>query len=437
MRGRATALPGDLTRRFAATMAALGPFPPAPRLAAGVSGGADSLALVLLADDWARARGGDVLALIVDHGLRAEAAAEAARTQERLAGLGIASRILAVRDLHPGPALATRARAARFAALTDACARAGRTDLLLGHHRADQAETVLIRALAGSGPDGLAGMAALRELASVRLLRPLLDEAPGTLRQALRGAGIGWVEDPSNESQAAQRARLRRLRADRAGDGPATRALAEAARQAGQARAIRERDIAEWLAAHASLRPEGFALLPAGPFPPGAFSALVQTIAGADFPPPISAIAALAARPHAATLAGARLLPAGRLGPGWILAREAGAMAPPVPALAGAAWDHRFRLLRNGPPGSTFGGLGADAASFRRHCPLPAAILATLPAVRLGAALIAVPHLVPHLGPGDALPVIACPPRPAAVPAFVVAPFVAPPGAGMPATQQG
>jgi len=168
--------------------------------------------------------------------------------------------------------------------------------------------------------------------------------------------------------------------------------------------------------------------LPDGPFPAGEFSALVQTIGGAYFPPPMAAVAALAARPHAATLAGTRLLPAGRLGPGWIMAREADAMAPRVAALAGAIWDHRFRLLRDGPPGSVLGALGADAASFRRHSNLPAAILATLPAVRLGAALIA----VPHLRPGDGLPVLACPPRPAAVP-----PFVAPPGVGMPATQQG
>jgi tRNA(Ile)-lysidine synthase len=70
----------------------LGPFEPRPRLAAAVSGGADSMALALLADGWAKAKGGTVLALTVDHRLRPEAAAEAATARFRLAARGIASR---------------------------------------------------------------------------------------------------------------------------------------------------------------------------------------------------------------------------------------------------------------------------------------------------------------------------------------------------------
>ncbi|TDG03640.1 tRNA lysidine(34) synthetase TilS, partial [Paracraurococcus ruber] len=75
-------------------MAPLGPFGPAPRLAAGVSGGPHSLALALLADRWARGRGGTLLALVVDHGLRPESAAEAAGVVARLAARGIAARRL-------------------------------------------------------------------------------------------------------------------------------------------------------------------------------------------------------------------------------------------------------------------------------------------------------------------------------------------------------
>ena len=74
---------------FAACMAPLGPFEPAPRLALAVSGGADSMALALLAQGWAAERGGSVLALVVDHGLRPEAAREVALTRERLAARGI------------------------------------------------------------------------------------------------------------------------------------------------------------------------------------------------------------------------------------------------------------------------------------------------------------------------------------------------------------
>ena len=171
-------------------MAALGPFEPAPRLAAGVSGGADSMALALLADAWARERGGSLLALIVDHGLRATSAAEAAETAARLGGRGIAARVLTIAGLAQGPALAERARTARFHALIAACAAEGILHLLLGHHAADQAETVLIRALGGSGPAGMAGMASLVETPMVRILRPLLGTAPADLRATLIAAGV-------------------------------------------------------------------------------------------------------------------------------------------------------------------------------------------------------------------------------------------------------
>ena len=174
-------------------MAELGPFEPAPRVAAAVSGGADSMALALLADAWARARGGALLALIVDHGLRAESADEAAATVARLGGRGIATQLLRLGGLAHGTALAERARDARFTVLTQACESAGILHLLLGHHAGDQAETVLMRALGGSGPAGMAGMLPLVETASVRILRPLLSIPTGTTARdaGCGGAGVG------------------------------------------------------------------------------------------------------------------------------------------------------------------------------------------------------------------------------------------------------
>src|SRR5262245_24346199 len=110
---------------FAASMAALGPFGPRPRLAAGVSGGPDSMALALLADRWARDNGGSLLGLIVDHGLRPESRQEAALAAARLAERGIQARLLPIAGLLRGSALAERARAARFAVLEAACREAG------------------------------------------------------------------------------------------------------------------------------------------------------------------------------------------------------------------------------------------------------------------------------------------------------------------------
>jgi tRNA(Ile)-lysidine synthase len=398
-------------------MAALGPFEPAPRIAAAVSGGADSMALAVLADAWARARGGAVVALVVDHGLRAESAEEAAVTLARLGALGIATQLLRLAGLAHGSALAERARDARLAVLTHACSAAGILHLLLGHHAGDQAETVLMRSLGGSGSAGLAGMLPLVELASVRMLRPLLMLAPARLRATLVAAGMAWVEDPSNADRRALRPRLRMLRLDRAGAGAATGALVAAAAAAARERAEQDARIASQLAEHVVLRPEGFALLSSGGLTPQALAAVVQVIAGARFPPPTRSVAALAGGLKPATLAGTRLLSAGRLGEGWLLTREPAAMAPPIPAVAGAVWDGRFRLvsLNALPVGATLGAVAADAPALRRNSRLPAAVLRTLPAIRDGGKLLAVPHLgYPERKVCEGISLIFSPPRPAA-----------------------
>ncbi len=402
-------------------MTALGPFEPAPRIAAGVSGGADSMALALLADAWVRQCGGSLLALVVDHGLRAESGSEAAAAVARLGSLGIAATLLGIEGLAPGPGLAERARAARVAGGAGACAEAGIPHLLLGHHAGDQAETLLIRALGGSGPAGMAGMAPLVETTRLRLLRPLLAVAPARLRATLVSAGVAWIEDPSNADAKALRPRLRLLRRDGGGEGSATGALAAAGLASGRWRAERDLSAAAGLAAQAVVRPEGFAVLSGQPLPPHMFAALLQMLAGAPFPPATRSVVALAAAPRPATLAGVRLLPAGRLGPGLLAVREPAAMAPPVPARAGARWDGRFRLGDEAlvPPGAMLGALDGDAARLRRLSPLPSAVLRTLPAVRQGATLLAVPHLhYPDRMRCADFPMLFSPPRPA-----VAAPF--------------
>ena len=381
---------------FAALMAPLGPFEAPPMLAVAVSGGADSLALALLADAWARERGGGVLALVVDHGLRAESAAEAALTMARLGRRGIPARLLTLQGLRHGPALAERARAARHAALEAACAEAGILHLLFGHHASDQAETVAMRLLAHSGPSGLAGMAALSETASVRRLRPMLPVPPARLRATLRLAGMAWVEDPSNADPAALRARLRRLRRDADGTGPATAAAVRAASARGLARAAAERAEADLLARRVRLHPEGCAVVGPELLPAAPLAALLGVLSGAEWTPAAARLAALAERPVAATMAGVRILPAGRKRPGgWLLVREEAAMAADVPASPGAIWDGRFRLAGDVelPETSRLGALGDEAACLRRRSTWPAAVLRTLPALRVGGKLFAVPHI--------------------------------------------
>ena len=192
-----------------ALLGALGPFERRPEIAVAVSGGPDSMALAVLVQPWVEDRRGRLTALVVDHGLRAESAAEAASTARRLAALGIESRILRWDGPKPGSGIQAAAREARYRLLCGACRAAGILHLLLAHHAGDQAETIALRAERGSGRRGLAGMPAIREVESLRLLRPLLGVAKARLLATLGQRGIGWVEDPSNRDPRFARSRLR------------------------------------------------------------------------------------------------------------------------------------------------------------------------------------------------------------------------------------
>ncbi len=443
----------------------LGPFEPCPVLAVAVSGGADSMALSILAAEWTRRRDGSALALVVDHGLRLASAEEARVTVERLAGLDIAARTLLLSGLTHGPALAERARIGRYESLIKACRSAGVLHLLLGHHQADQAETVAMRVLRGSRTHGLAGMAALRETAAVRLLRPLLGVQPAVLRDFLCDRGIGWIEDPSNQDTRATRPRLRHRLAGAglAASGPGasgpgasglgasglgasglgtsglgtsglgtsglgtsglgTSGLAAAIAAVGAMRAREEEEAGAELAARAMIRPEGFALLSPGRIGSAALAGLLQTIGGASYAAGADRVAELAADPRPATVAGVRIMPAGRFGNGLLIVREEAAVMPAVAVARDTTWDRRFRVTApDDKPAATVGKLGADAARFRRLSDLPSAVLRTLPAVRVGNSLVAVPHLrYATDGHGTAIRIWFAPARPAAGAAFVPA----------------
>jgi tRNA(Ile)-lysidine synthase len=382
-------------------MARLGPFGAAPEVAVGCSGGGDSLGLAWLAHGWANRRGGRLLALVVDHGLRAESAAESTHTVALLGSRGIAASRLVLHPPPAGPDVSAAARTARHAALAAACAIEGIGFLLLGHTQADQAETVLWRLIRGSGPAGLAGMAARRETPALALLRPLLGIAPGRLRATCRAAGLAWIDDPTNRDPRFARARLRRWLGDPAGEAAAIAAIAGAAGRFGTARAAAEQHLAEQLAAHAVLMPQGFAVV-ARPeaLSDEAAARLVRTVGGLAYAPPARRAGQLLRHGHG-TLAGVAVSHAGRLGEGVVLAREPAAVAPPGPAIAGACWDGRWRLpavLPAGLPASglSIGALGAAAAPGRDR--LPARLAAVLPAFRDAAGRLVA---VPGLGHGD------------------------------------
>lgn len=179
-------------------------------LAAAVSGGADSLALLLLAH---RAFGSRIVVLAVDHGLRPEAAAECAHVECLAQSLGLPAHVLRA-TLEPGDGLQARARAARYRLMGTWCAAHGVPVLLTAHHADDQAETLLMRAARGSGLSGLAGIRARVDLKTVRVVRPLLDRSRATLAAIVRAAGWQPADDPSNRDPRFDRTHARRLLAD-------------------------------------------------------------------------------------------------------------------------------------------------------------------------------------------------------------------------------
>lgn len=174
-----------------------------------VSGGSDSVALLLLAVDWARDCERTVSVATVDHGLRSGAAAEAASVAKLCARLGVSHQILRWDGQHTGNTQ-DAARRARQRLIGDWAKAHGLAAVATGHTRDDQAETFLLRLKRGSGVDGLSGMAEQVVKDDVLWVRPLLDQRRDALREMLVERGEGWVDDPSNEDDRFDRVKIRK-----------------------------------------------------------------------------------------------------------------------------------------------------------------------------------------------------------------------------------
>ncbi len=180
-----------------------------------VSGGVDSLALMILAARWKAQvpSGPRLIVYSLDHGLRAAAGAEVLFVQQVAQNLGLAVRLLRWDGEKPKSGLQAAARAARYRLIGDAMAQDSAEILLTAHHLQDQAETVLMRMAHGSGLTGLGGMRAFSQVEDVPLFRPLLDVPRDILVALVEGAGLTPVQDPSNTDMNYERVRWRNMRA--------------------------------------------------------------------------------------------------------------------------------------------------------------------------------------------------------------------------------
>lgn len=183
----------------------LGAIPDGP-LAVAVSGGGDSIALLHLLNHWGQRR---LFAVTVDHGLRADSAAEAISVAAAAADLAIPHTTLKWEGWNGRGNLQDRARTARRTLIAEWARRRGIPAIALGHTADDQAETFLMRLSRGSGLDGLAAMEPVTVANGVTWFRPLMAIRRDALRVYLTEAGISWHDDPSNEDRTFDRVRMR------------------------------------------------------------------------------------------------------------------------------------------------------------------------------------------------------------------------------------
>lgn len=372
---------------------------PPDRLGIAVSGGGDSVALLHILTRCFGQEGPEVFAATVDHGLRPEAADEAAAVGRLAGALGVAHDILRWDGWDGAGNLQDRARQARYALLTD-WAKTRDIHLLATAHTADdQAETLLMRLGRSAGVDGLSGIPEQRVQDGITLIRPMLGITREALRAYLRRNGVDWAEDPSNEDDRFDRIKARRAVAALRPLGIMPTVLSDVARHMSQARAaldwhsfLAARDLVTLDAGDVLLDLRGFRALPEEI----ARRLLIRAIlwvGGGGYPPRRAALAGAIEsirRGETATLSGCLVL---RQGGEVRVCREFAAVRD-CRAAPGAIWDGRWRLIGPVRAGMAVGPLGRQGLSL---CPdwratgRPGAALSASPAVWDGDDLVAAP----------------------------------------------
>jgi tRNA(Ile)-lysidine synthase len=288
--------------------------------AVAVSGGGDSMALMVMLAGWARANGHRApVVLTVDHGLRLEGAGEAEWVAARARAFGLAAHTLIWRGRKPVSDIESAARRARYRLMGGWCRAHQVPSLYVAHTLEDQAETFLLRLARGSGVDGLAAMSGVAPFPEpgfdmLRVVRPLLGVSRARLRATLVSRAISWQEDRMNTDPRFQRARLRAVWPVLEEVGLSPRRIADAAGHLARARAALDHDTVVLLE-HACQGRDGCILLdgPAIASAPGeiglrALARILMQVSGRGYRPRFERLEALYSAICQDVLAGGRTL---------------------------------------------------------------------------------------------------------------------------------
>lgn len=366
------------------------------RVGVAVSGGGDSMALLYLAHAASKQGGPDVCAVTVDHGLRPEAAAEAAMVADVCKSLGVPHTTLKWLDWDGHGNLQAAARTARYRLISDWAAQNDISGVLLGHTMDDVAETYLMRLSRKAGVDGLALMDQQFVRSGLRWARPLTQVSRADLRTYLRDQNATWVEDPSNDDVDFDRVRVRKAMVQLETVGIDAQTLHHASHAARQAREALDfytvQEVNRWVVSD-----RGDLIFPKKPDVPDEMlrrikSKALQWLGRLDYPPRQSSLTHLEtglALDGRATVAGCLVSVEGN---NIRLTREANAVKM-MTCETDQIWDGRWEL--DGPHDPAleirYLGDGIKQCPDWRESGLPRASLMASPAVWRKSELIAAP----------------------------------------------
>lgn len=178
------------------------------KVALAVSGGADSMCMTYLFHEMQKHK---VTVMIVNHNLRSESLSEAEMIQKYIQTKFNFETIILHWNANVCSNIQAEARAARYQLLTEKCQDLHIRYLCTAHHSNDQAETLLLNILRGTGIDGLVGIRDGMEMNNIQIFRPLLKLSRDEIIQCLKENDVFWIEDSSNINEKYERVKIRKL----------------------------------------------------------------------------------------------------------------------------------------------------------------------------------------------------------------------------------